>query len=450
MKTMKEVLGNAWNYLHSSQAGSDPATVGAPSKQLLWVLLLFFYIPMAYWFGWLEQPLKLIDYPGFYFAAKLAFVDHKTPYGPYVLDVFEPVSGGRIYPYLYPPPSLLAFWPLTRLSLANGHKVFTVVSNLCLLGSIWLMLTRLMPLSRDRWLREITIGLYLVYIMCFDGVAVTYWTGQVNFIILFLICLALAAFKNGSSDWRIALPLSAAILVKVYPVLLLAPLFFRKRFRAITLTCIFIAVFSAVSLFVLPADVWSSWLTKVVPEGGYTKMRYLSGTRWNQNINGFMIRLLIWNQYKNLPFDYQSLAKPLAMVLALAVLAATMFYSFRLARRNYHQQSGDDEMAAFLLMIYLVAPLSWDHHLVYILPACLPALSLLVSGSVRGKAKAAILIALFFIAWKLPFLEFNFQGGWWTLLISLKFYGVAFLWLFFINRLRQKYANSLSPAGILD
>ena len=92
-------------------------------------------------------------------------------------------------------------------------------------------------------------------------------------------------------------------------------------------------------------------------------------------------------------------------------------------------------MAAFLLMIFLVAPLSWDHHLVYILPAAVLATRLITEGSTGRNAAFWVPVALFLIARKLPFAHPALMRGWRTLLISIKFYPVVILWLFFIGRL---------------
>jgi hypothetical protein len=117
-----------------------------------------------------------------------------------------------------------------------------------------------------------------------------------------------------------------------------------------------------------------------------------------------------------------------------------LFFSFRLSKQGGHKPSGDDEISAFLLMIFLIAPLSWDHHLVYILPVAVLAISLIVSGSTRGKTAVMVVAALFLIAWRIPFDHPILLHGWWTLLISIKFYPVVVLWLFFVRRLHRPEA----------
>ena len=418
------------------------------SRPLLLGLFLFFYIPVAYWFGWALLPGTGIDFPSYYHAAKFAFVYGISPYGTKAFDWIPGFMGDKVQPYIYPPPSLLAFWPLTFLSLENARAAFLVVSHLCYLGSIWLMLAAMTRLPREERLREITLALSLVYLLCFDPVLATLGVGQINLIALFFICLALAALRRRSPAWRIALPLSVAILMKTYPVLLLPVLIFRRQFRAVWLTCLFFGAFTALAVFVLPDNVWISWFRDALPVGGYANDRVHAGFAFNQSINAFVMRLLSENYFSKAPLFYPLLAKPVATILALTVAGVTLFSSFRLSRLSDHKSSEDDEIAAFLLMIYLIAPISWDHHLVYILPAAVLAISLIVSGSVPGKTAAVVAVALCLIAWKLPIGSVAITSGWRTLLISGKLYPILVLWLFFINRLRRSALVSLTPTTI--
>jgi hypothetical protein len=408
------------------------------SRQLLIALFAFFYVPVTYHYGAALLPRVLEDFPSYYHAARLAFVEGKTPYGFHAFDPITAELGRKVHPYLYPPPSLLAFWPFAKMSYAGGQALFILASHLCFLGSIWLILTKLTPQPRDERLREVAIALSIVYLLSFHPALATLGIGQVNHLAMAFICLALAGLKSGGPAWRIALPLSIAILLKTYPVLLLGLLFFRGKYAAIALTCAFFGALTGIAALALSAEVWTTWFAEVLPAGGYANEGISAAGPWNQNVNGFVTRLLLDNKFSDAPLDYPSLAKPIATGLVVIVAAVTALLSFRVSRRADYERHADDETAAFLLMIFLIAPLSWDHHLVYILPAAVFAISLLVRGSVRGTwATIALIAALFLIAWQSPFDHPALMRGWWTLLISMKFYPVLVLWVFFINRLRH-------------
>ncbi len=425
---------------------NSPVLAGRSFQQILWGVFLFFYLPATYFFGWGLLSTAGIDFPSYYYAARLTFVEGRSPYGFGAFFMLPADPGRTVQPYIYPPPSLLAFWPLARLSLAEARAAFFVASHLCLLGAIWLMLTKLMPFSREERVREITLLVGLVYLMCFDPSFANLGLGQVNVAVLFFICLALAALKKDAPDWEIALPLAIAILLKTYPVLLLILLFFRKRIRAAVLTSVFFGAFTALAALVLPGKVWHSWWVEVIPLSGYANNGIAAAYAWNQSLNGFVMRLLLPNSFSPTPLNYPFLAKPMATLLAAVLVGVTLFYSFRASKRSGYKLQEGDEVAAFLLMIYLIAPLSWDHHLVYILPAALLALKLIIEGSTSGKAAVVLGTALVLMAWKFPLDSPAFMHGWWTLLISTKFYAVMVLWIFFINRLRRSSTTLEAPS----
>ena len=88
-------------------------------------------------------------------------------------------------------------------------------------------------------------------------------------------------------------------------------------------------------------------------------------------------------------------------------------------------------------MIYLIAPLSWDHHLVYVLPAAILAIRLLITRAIQGKLAVVITGTILLMSWRFPVDRLDLVNGWWTLLMSAKFYTVVALWVFFINRLAR-------------
>ncbi|MBA2433232.1 MAG: DUF2029 domain-containing protein [Chthoniobacterales bacterium] len=413
----------------------------------LWLvgLVIFLYGPFAYHHGWNLLPGINVDFPSYHYAAVMAFKEAQTPYGPHAFDAASEQLRQRVHPFLYPPPSLLAFWPLAYLSFVAGKAALIVASHLCYLWAIWVMLRRLVPVPAELHLRDQTLAVLLVYCFLFDPAIVTLALGQVNLVVLPFLFLALAAMRANAAAWKIALPLSAAILLKTYPAVLLLPLLYRRQFKAIGLTCVFFGISAAVAALVLPVEVWGSWFREVLPAGGYAKSA-AAALPWNQNINAWVMRLLVPNPFVETPLAASWLGNPPATALALAALGATGFFGFRAARRSADGRMGEVEIAAYLLMIFLIAPLSWEHHLVYILPAAILAITLLMTQNV-GRTTAVLLVAaLCVIAWRVPLAEPQFGRGWWTLLISIKFYGVVVLWLFFVNRLRL--AGAATPAGL--
>jgi hypothetical protein len=105
-------------------------------------------------------------------------------------------------------------------------------------------------------------------------------------------------------------------------------------------------------------------------------------------------------------------------------------------------------MAAFLLMIYLIAPISWDHHLVFVLPALISALGLILQGTIRGKAAFAVAVPVLMLAWRYQMDARLFKKHWWTLLGFAQFYAVAALWIFFLVRLARTPSSAPKERGV--
>ncbi len=336
-------------------------------------------MPFAYHFGWKFLGGAAVDYPSVHYAANLAFNEEKSPYGSSAFDQATMELGRKVHPYFYPPPSLLAFWPLAKMEFRTGHAALLLASHLAYLSAIWLILARLTPLPNDQLRRVLLLVCSLAYFFSFDPSMVTLGIGQINLIVLAFVCWAILGMRRNGPAWQIALPLSIAILLKTYPVLLLAPLVFHRRFQAVLLTCLFFGGFTAFAAAVLPAEVWAGWFREVMPQGGYANNAIAAAAPWNQNINGFVSRLFLPNEFSDAPLAFAVLAKPLATLLALAVVAITALSSFQAGRASAADRSvTPTETASYLLMIFLVAPLSWEHHLVYVLPAAVLGICLLL------------------------------------------------------------------------
>lgn len=420
-----------------------------PAKRLLFALFLFLYVPALWFHGWKLLFAHDVDFPTYYFAAQLTFQQGHLPYGASAFNAISAAWNWHLNSFIYPPPALLFLWPLAWFPFSVAKILFVVASHLGWITSIGLLLTRLIPRPDDFRVAFALLAVGLVYLLNFDPASITLEVGQINLIVLPFLCLALVAIRSDDAPaWQIALPLSLAIVLKTYPVLLLAPLFFRGRFKAIFLTCTLFALYAALAHFLLPAGAWRIWLTDIAPSGGYANNFVFQAGPWNQNLNAFVSRLFLINDFSDAPLGRWPIGRPVGTALAGLVAASTAWFSFRRSRRLRDEASGDDEMATYLLMIFLIAPLSWEHHLVYILPAALLAIHHLVTSQVRGAWAILLPAALALIAWRVPFNEPALTHGWWTLLISIKFYATMILWLYFLRRLaRAGRSQAVAPAA---
>ena len=148
------------------------------------------------------------------------------------------------------------------------------------------------------------------------------------------------------------------------------------------------------------------------------------------------------------PFPAPQLARVVAYALAALVVGASLMLIFRAARLPQPARVLDLEFALVLLMMYLVAPLSWIHHLVYVVPAVFVVLYRLLPWE-RSYLWATVAVgSAFVLAWNVPFgfpsLGESLAG---TLMMSLKFYGVVGLWGYTAWRLHWAIRPSGTPVA---
>jgi alpha-1,2-mannosyltransferase len=396
------------------------------SKVLLW-LVIFAYVPFLIAHGvdcWSEPA---VDFPPLYSATRAVFDHHHSPYGENAFQEQALALGRWVPPFIYPPPSLLVMYPLHFFSYDVAKALMLVDNHLCLLGAMAFVFRRLFREEFARAPTQLTAALCAVYVLLFDPAVVTLHLGQVN--LMLLVCLALMwnALKRNGSDIAIAVPLTLAIIIKTYPALLVGLLLFRRRYKAAAYTIGFFVLACAASYILLPHGIWTDWLKNVLPAGAEPHPG-----PWNQNIRAFVARAFLPNTFSDPLIAAPAIVKPLINLLVLIVGATTLWASFRSWRTPHAPRLIDILMSLYLLMIFLIAPVSWEHHFVYLLPSLILVLLLLLEGQVHGHWRWISAVSLCLVAWKLPFASPALTSGFWTLLISIKFYPAVALWVFFV------------------
>jgi len=440
------------------------ADLPPPFRKIFFLTLIFLYLPLAYNYGVKLHSFPFVDLASFYYGAQTAFRHHQSPYAPGALDWGAQALHQRVFPFLYPPPTLLLFSPFAVLPYKAAKLLVLAANHLCLLGLLFLLL-HLLGLTgflRPRAVpdqgragggaRTALLAVFLmVYLFLFQPVVVTLKLGQINFFVIALLCLMWYALKKNASPLLSAIPFALAIALKTYPLLFLPILVIKGRWRMVGWTLGFLALLTAGSYAVLPHTVWHDWLAFVLPYGGYTKTPpglFAPSAVENQSVNAFASRLFMDPQTAVLVNP--AAAKVTAYFLCAALFATEILLSWRL--RNAQKgaradRSFDLEFALFLLTLYLVAPLSWEHHLVFVLPAIFLALARVFSFQESRRTTLWVTAAAFLLAWPVPMENAGWESHFFHLLLSLKFYAVVALWLFFaawlVQLLRAEEKRSL-------
>jgi alpha-1,2-mannosyltransferase len=175
------------------------------------------------------------DFPVYWLAGR-AVREGRDIYG---------VAGPHGWQYVYPPPFAVAMVPLALLPQAWAMLVWFLLSALLTIWAVRMCVT----MVRDRsstaedvlWFSALP-GLLLIG---FYASAIT--RGQASVLVLWLVVAAIFWERKGRSLAGAAC-LAGAILIKVFPVLLLAYFAWRRRWRFILATLALLAV----GAFVLP------------------------------------------------------------------------------------------------------------------------------------------------------------------------------------------------------
>jgi alpha-1,2-mannosyltransferase len=374
------------------------------------IVAFMLYIPFLYHSGyqlWLQSK-AFTDLPSFYVTARL-IASGISPYDYSAAMSLAQQIGVHYFPFLYLPISAPLFLPLSLCSYACVQKASLVVNHLLLFAILWL----LVGCCLSDWFETPALKTVLfVVALSFTPLASTIGSGQVNLIVLFLLCIMWAALKRKNELWT-ALSLTLAVLVKVTPAIFLLWFLLKRQYSIIRYVAL---MFSAVILgvcLIWPSSLhwWVEWLTLVAPTGAYGREiwhLFSPAHPLNQSINGAILRL------GNVLSLNQSATSILAYTLSTVLVVIALFVVRRASSRMIESLRLALEINLFVLLMVLVAPLSWHHHLVLLLPSVVLGISLALRR--RGWKS---------IAW------LTVAGGltglliWYTpLSLSVQFYGI--------------------------
>ena len=371
-----------------------------------------------------------VDFPSFYYGAKAAFQMGELPYSPSVWKILQKsYTEARLFPYIYPPTSLLFFYPFSLLDYQSAKVAMLALNNLLVLGFLFFFLFRVLKLRPSSYL-SIVLAAYLFW---FFPVVSTIKTGQINLVVLMLTCIGWFAMKEKLGPRWIAIPLAIGIALKLYPVLFVPILFFHRQYRALVVLALALLALCLVTVWVLPAGIWRDWYVHVASQGYSSTVSGLTvASTGNQSINGFLTRLFFGAHGGNLEALLPAadwVTKVVPLLASALVLIVSMAVTY-LGSRRPSDDGLDLQFSLWSLALFLVAPLSWDHLLVLILPCLYVAARRVV---VRREIPLAVFVALVagLLAWQYPYDDPSFRHGLATLLISVKFMAVLALWVYF-------------------
>jgi alpha-1,2-mannosyltransferase len=256
--------------------------------------------------------------------------------------------------FTYPPFAALLFAPWQRMfsTVDAVQSVWTLCNLVALVGLLVLSLRVVRPdLSRGSALR-LALVLSLPALLL-NPVLVTVGFGQVNLVVTLLVMWDLLSSRR-IGRWQapqgVAIGLAAA--VKLTPLLFVPYLLLTRRFRS-ALNCTIVFVVCEVVTFVIsPASSRDYWTKALFKPGRAGELSFVG----NQNLWAALER-----------FNHGFLTNAFMLPVLVAAAAGGLWLA-SVAHRRSSPMLGVLICAATCL---LVSPISWAHHMVWVVPAIL-------------------------------------------------------------------------------
>ncbi|MFJ2260793.1 glycosyltransferase 87 family protein [Streptomyces sp. NPDC087844] len=272
-------------------------------------------------------------------------VDTWIHHGGHLYDYRVP---GTTYGFTYPPFAAVGMLPMALLGLHAAIAVgllLNLAATAFVLHTLYVLTGRRL---RRYGLFGLAVGVCLLALL--EPVRDTFSFGQVNLLLLALVLADARLIANGRSRWAgIGIGLAAA--VKLTPAIFIVLLLLARRPRAAATATGVAAAATAFAALVAPDASRFYWTDAVWDTSRIGRLAYVS----NQSLQGVLARLA-------------DPAEPSRAVWALLALAVLGVWVWR-ARRAL---ATGDVLGAFALTglaACLVSPVTWVHHLVWLLPS---------------------------------------------------------------------------------
>ncbi|MDX3589389.1 glycosyltransferase 87 family protein [Streptomyces europaeiscabiei] len=262
--------------------------------------------------------------------------------------------GGRIYDYLvpgttygftYPPFAAVVMLPMALVGLSTAIVLCLALDLVALAAVLYVLVGPV--LRRYGWFG---VSLALCVLALFEPLRDTVSFGQVNLLLLALVLADAWLLATGRGRWAgVGIGLAAA--VKLTPAIFIGLLLLARRWRAAGLATAVAAAATAAAAWIAPAASRFYWTEALWDTSRIGRLDYVS----NQSLQGVLARLVAPHE-------------PSRAVWAALVLAVLCVWVWRVrtAMRT------EDWTAAFALTgltACLVSPITWVHHLVWLLPS---------------------------------------------------------------------------------
>jgi alpha-1,2-mannosyltransferase len=269
---------------------------------------------------------------------------HWARHGGEIYDWLKPNSK---YGYTYPPFAALLMLPMAYLPWPMVVVVSVAGTMLATALVLWWLVD---PIARRAgWTRWYALAVALLLAVASEPLRETVDFGQVNMLLLFLVAADLLRLTGRGSRWG-GVGIGLATAIKLTPGIFIVYLLVTGRWRAAAVASGTAAAATLTAAALAPNASREFWTTALWDTDRVGSLAFIS----NQSLRGMVARLD--------PAEPSTLAWLVLVVATLAVWAH---------RSRAAVTAGDEATGLALTGIVgcLVSPVTWVHHLVWLLPA---------------------------------------------------------------------------------
>ena len=294
------------------------------------------------------------------------------------------LSHGPHLPYTYPPFAALVFNPLTFIPTRFAQVLWALTNLAALYGVLFLSIRAVLSKAPTRMVVLLSL-IAMTPAFLLDPVRQTFSYGQINLVLAALVLFDITRqLKIGDKSLPRGVLIGIASAIKLTPLIFILYLFVTRRARAAWVALATFALSSLGTAALSPRASWSYWTKYATDASRIGKPYFIS----NQSLRAVADRV----NHAVVP------SAPVTVISGILLIGGVL-----IAARAFRESS---DILGILLCAatgLLVSPVTWDHHLVWVVPvivwlACSP------DRPASGRTLAAITAVLFWWApiWMVP------------------------------------------------